>query len=430
MSSLKELPTTRHEFDDTPQEVFVLTVVEGPDAGLRNELDPTAPVRVLLGKSVTSNFRLSDGGVSRRHASIRPDGNKLIVTDLDSTNGTRVNGVAVREATLHGGEAILVGRTTISVTRGSPSFATLSEEDAFGRLLGGSRAMRRLYPILHRLADKDDPVLIEGETGVGKELCAEELHLHSPRKERPFLVLSCQALPSSELEARLLGEGGLVKQAAGGSVFVDEVVALPIALQRHLASTWGTLEARVLFGTRWDLDQAVGDGTFSESLLGRIAPTRVELPPLRHREGDLPQLARAFWEALVSAQEPAVRDADDPSGRVGQEVELPSDFLVRFHRYRWPGNVRELWSAITARFDNGALARWRAADGPGGSRAFLDSVVDRELPLTEARQIVVEEFERRYVEHMLSRHGSTKEAANASGVGVRYLQILRARLGL
>ncbi len=416
---LMELPTERQEADDAAPDAFVLTVVAGPDTGVSQKVDPASPTRLLLGKSITCKLQLTDAEVSRRHASIRPEANVLVVSDLGSTNGTHVNGVSVREAMLRGGEAIRVGCTTITVTRGAPSFVTLSHDDSFGRMLGTSRAIRRLYPILHRLASVRDPVLLEGEIGVGKELYAEEIHAHSSRAGRPFVVLACHTISSSDIERRLFEPDGLLARAAGGSVYIDEIATLPARVQRQLATSVDGLDARLFFGTRRDLDQDVGDGTFSEALLVKLAPTRVELPPLRDRDGDVGRLAQAFWHALAAQ---ARRD-----GAAGLEDELPADFLVRFHRYRWPGNVRELSAAVSARFNTGELGRWRAAGVSGYERDHLRAVVDREMPLVEARQLVVDEFERRYVEHMLSRHGSTRDAAQASGVGVRYFQVLRSR---
>jgi DNA-binding NtrC family response regulator len=372
-----------------------------------------------VGTGSSCTLRLTDHEVSRRHASIRPDGRALVLADLGSTNGTHVNGVSIREASLAGGEVIRVGRTVLTVSRGEPLHAALAEDRAFGRLLGGSRAMRRLYPILHRVATSDVPLLIEGETGVGKELCAEEIHNHSARASRPFLVLPCQALSARAIEERLFGPEGWIEHALGATVYVDEVAALPTAIQRRLAVLLARGEpggVRLLFGTRRDLDQDVADGSFRDELLERLAPLRIEIPPLRDRDGDVALLADAFWTTLAAA---------DPSAAAPA---LPADFLARFHRYRWPGNVRELSGAVYARFNMGELARFRPVDLAPGERDYLGAVVARELPLADARQLVVHELERRYVDHMLARHGNSRDAARASGVGLRYFQLLRARL--
>lgn len=416
-----ELPTERQDTgdDDQPAQVFVVTVVEGPESGMNITLDPASPARVLVGTGATCTLRLTDPEMSRRHASMRPERRSLVLADLGSTNGTHVNGVSVREASLSGGEAIRLGRTVLTVARGAPLYASLAEDRAFGRLLGASRAMRRLYPILHRVAASDHPLLLEGEAGVGKELCAEEIHAHSARASRPFLVLSCQTLSTRAIEERLFGDEGWLDQAFGGTIYVDEIAALPTSLQRRVAVMLARGEPsglRLLFGTRRDLEQDVAEGSFREELLERLAPVRIELPPLRDRDGDVALLANAFWSTIAGVDTPTESPA------------LPADFLARFHRYRWPGNVRELSAAVFARFNMGELARFGPANLAPGERDYLRAVVDRELPLAEARQLVVGELERRYVDHMLARHGSSRDAARASGVGLRYFQLLRARL--
>lgn len=421
-----ELPTERSDdAEEASPDAFVFTVIEGPDAGAVYTLDPASPARMLIGKSVTCTMRLTDSGVSRRHASIRPEGRIVVLADLGSTNGTRINNVAVREASLSGGEAIRVGKTVITVTRGAPSHVELTTDTSFGRMIGSSRAMRRLYPVLQRLAPIEAAILLEGEAGVGKELCAEELHAASPRASRPFVVVACQTLAPNAIEEHVFGAEGVLAQAQGGTVFIDEVAMLPPGLQRRFAIVLEKPEqlgARVIFATRRDLDRDVESGTFREELLNRLAPWRVEVPALRDRAGDVEVLARTFWAALVQSE--SRREIEDFQPEPPKE--LPVDFTSRFHRYRWPGNVRELAAAVAARFNMGELGRWRAP-GAADQVDFIGGVVDRELPLTEARQSVIDEFERRYVAHMLNRHGNTRDAAAASAVGIRYFQILRAR---
>ncbi len=408
--------------DDETPDTFSLVVVEGPDAGASCVVDASSPARVLVGKSPMCTFRLTDEQVSRRHASLRPQGRGLVLEDLSSTNGTTINGVAVREAILRGGEALRVGRTVLAVTRGAPSFVAQSRETSFGRVLGASRAMRRLYPVLAELAASDRPALLEGETGTGKELCAEELHARSRRAARPFAVLACNALPGAEIAERLFGDQGLLAAAAGGTVLIDEVAALPLPVQGRLVNELdprraaSTSTTRLLFATRRDIDRDVTEGRFHEDLLAALAPTRVELPPLRERAGDVALLAQTFWSAL-HVEEPE-RSA----------AELPADFVPRFVHYDWPGNVRELSRAVSSRFFLGELAPWRsAADAPLAGDVVC-AVLDRELPLSEARRLVVDDFERRYVSFMVARYGSTRDAARASGVALRYFQVLRARL--
>jgi DNA-binding NtrC family response regulator len=403
---------------------FVLAVVDGPDAGLVVTLDASGP-RVLLGQSPVCAIRLSDPEVSRRHAALAVGESGLQIIDLGSTNGTSVNGVTIKEASLVGGEAIRVGGTVISVRREAPRFVELAQANAFGRVVGESAAMRKLFPVLARLAASDGPVLVEGEAGTGKELVAEEIHLSSARKDGPFVTLEASELPTHEAAARLFGEGGLLDQARGGVLFVDEIGNLPREAQTRLRDVLAAgADVRVIAATRRDLDRDVASGRFGDDLFFLLAGGRVELPPLRERDNDVAVLARHFWTTL---EERAGRERGAASD---QGSELPHDFLPRFEHYTWPGNVRELRSAVIARMTLGELGRtYRSDDAKEHGLDLITAVLEDDLPFPTARERVVKAFERRYVERMLARHnGNVTQAARASGVAHRYFQLIRARL--
>jgi DNA-binding NtrC family response regulator len=397
---------------------FVLAVVEGPDTGLVITLDASGP-RALLGQSPVCSLRLTDPEVSRRHASLAVTATCLQIIELGSTNGTTVNGVAVKEASLHGGEAIRVGRTVIKVQREAPRFVELAQAASFGRVIGESSAMKKLYPVLASLAASDQPVLLEGEAGTGKELVAEELHLASRRKDAPFMTLDASALPTQELDARLFGspaEIGLVEQAKGGVLFINEIGNLPRDVQAKLREVLGAgSDIRIIAGTRRDLDRDVASGRFADDLFFLLAGGRVELPPVRERDGDVALLAKLFWNELAESE---------------ADVALPEDFLPRFEHYPWPGNVRELKAAVVARKTLGELGQaYRSEEAKDNGLDFLSAVIEDDLPFPSARERVVKEFERRYVERVLARHGgSVTKAARASGVAHRYFQLIRARL--
>ncbi len=396
---------------------FVLTVVEGPDAGLVTSLDATGPTRALLGQSPVCTIRLTDREVSRRHAALSVTDTKLVVLDLGSTNGTTVNGVLIKEAALQGGEAIRIGSSVLSVKRGEARAADLGQTTSFGRIVGESPAMRRLYPALSQLAGSDRPVLVEGEAGTGKELVAEELHRASGRTDGPFITLESSTIPVAELAQRLFGPGGLLEQARGGVLFVDEIGNLPRDVQATLRETMGTVrDVRIVAATRRDLDRDVAQGRFDDDLFFLLAAGRIELPALRERDGDVPILARHFWQDLA----PSANAAGD----------LPEDFLPRFEHYPWPGNVRELRSAVLARMTMGELGpTYRSDEAKQQGLDFLSAVIEEDLPFPTARERVVSEFERRYVERVLARHnGNVTQAARASGVAHRYFQLVKARL--
>ena len=403
---------------------FVLAAVEGPDAGLVITLDGSGPTRALLGQSPVCAIRLKDPQVSRRHAAFGVTDAHLSLVDLGSTNGTTVNGVSVKEAFLLGGEAIRVGSTVLSVKRQSPRFVELTQAGAFGRVIGESAAMRKLYAVFSSLAASEGPVLLEGEAGTGKELVAEEIHLAGGRKDGPFITLEASAMATGDLGARLFGGGGeigLLEQARGGILFVDEIGNLPRDTQtrlREMLAGEGAGGARVIAATSRDLDRDVASGRFDEDLFFALAAGRVELSPLRERDGDVALLARHFWVSLS----PKGDAADAPA-------ELPEDFLPRFEHYPWPGNVRELRSAVLARMTRGELgSAYRSDEAREHGLDFLSAVIEDDLPFPTARERVVQEFERRYVQRMLARHGSVAQAARASGVAHRYFQLVKARL--
>ncbi|MBS2015311.1 MAG: sigma 54-interacting transcriptional regulator, partial [Deltaproteobacteria bacterium] len=185
---------------------FRLAVVGGPDAGASIVVDGSAPQATLIGTSEVVNLRLRDPEVSRRHVSVEVDGARLRLRDLGSTNGTKVNGLEATEVRLAGEETIEIGGTAIHVTRevGTRQMP-VSTDESFGSYLGKSLAMRRLYPVCHRLAASDVPLVIEGETGTGKEALAEAIHARGPRGDKPFVIFDCTAVPGSLIEAALFG---------------------------------------------------------------------------------------------------------------------------------------------------------------------------------------------------------------------------------
>jgi transcriptional regulator with PAS, ATPase and Fis domain len=306
--------------------VFQLTLTSGPDKGRRIRIDASAP-RLLVGQSEVCEVRLADREVSRRHAAIEHLGWALRIQDLRSTNGTMVDRVRVVEALLTGGEIVRVGTTTLRVDEVGAADATTptspGEPRAFGRVVGESPAMRALYPTFARIANASLPVIIEGETGTGKEVLAEALHEAGPRANGPFIIFDCTMAAPTLIESELFGHAsgafggtttpraGVFEQAHGGTLFIDEIGDLPLELQPKLlrvlersevrrvgGDSWIQVDVRVLAATRRDLDREVEEGRFREDLFHRLAGAQVMLPPLSRRTGDVAVLARLFWERL------------------------------------------------------------------------------------------------------------------------------------
>jgi DNA-binding NtrC family response regulator len=424
---------------------FTLTIVEGRDVGLSFSLDGARPSRAYVGTSPACDLRLEDRHVSRRHAALDVRRDRLRVNDLHSTNGTLVDGVEIAEAFLRGGEHLTLGETVLRVELAAPEAQhPISPASSFGRVQGESIAMRRLYPWCERLATSDVPVVIEGETGTGKELLAESIHETSARAEGPFVVFDCTTVPNELVEATLLGaeagalspgsapRTGVFEQASGGTLLIDEIAELDGRVQPKLlraiergeirrvgAERAIRVDVRVLATTRRDLEGEVQAGRLRDDLFFRLAVARIELPPLRERAGDAALLAEHFWRELA-----------------GDEVPLPDDLRSQCAAYSWPGNVRELENMIARRaalgdlppvpprFSSGSPAPVGAVVGD----SFIDRVLGLDLPLPEARARVVDHFERRYVERVLAAYGgNVAQAAAASGIARRYFQILRAR---
>jgi DNA-binding NtrC family response regulator len=434
---------------------FSVEVVEGPDRGASLAIDGSAPSRALVGKSAICQLCLKDPKISRRHLAIDVVGDALRLVDLASTNGTSVSGVRFVEVLVEGqGELLRLGDSVLRVTRVAPALVAMPAVDSFGRVVGASPEMRRLYPLCERLAASDVPLVIEGETGTGKELLAESLHEKSARANGPFVVFDCTAVPANLIEATLFGHErgaftgavaankGLFQEAHGGTLLIDEVGDLDVALQPKLlraieraevrplgGNRWISVDVRIMAATRRDLDKEIQAGRFRDDLFYRLAVARIELPPLRQRRGDVALLARHFWE------------------RLGGDGSLPYDLLVRLETHDWPGNIRELHNAVARRLALGDLAHAPLAGRPTsntaaplgiGSQApanallpgddVIARVIRLGLPLSRSRELVVDDFERRYVQSVLDRHqGNATRAAQASGIARRYFQLLRAR---
>jgi DNA-binding NtrC family response regulator len=416
---------------------FQLVVVEGPDRGRKFVIDDARPSPVLVGQGPACELRLSDPEVSRRHISLEQKGGSLRVTDIGSTNGTFVDRVQVLAAELHGDELLRVGATLLRVERETAPEVSLSAATAFGRILGASPEMRRLYPLCERLAASTVPVVLEGETGTGKEVLAESLHEQGPRAKGPFIIFDCTSIAPNLVESELFGHErgaftgatgtrkGVFEQADGGTLFIDEIGDLDPTLQPKLlraleksqvrrvgGDEWIQVDVRVLVATRRDLDREVQAGRFRDDLFHRLAVTRIELPPLRERRGDARLLAGHFWHALG-----------------GKEPGPPAEVLAQWEDSRWPGNVRELRNAVSRRIALGATSV-PALDPAltAESSDLFERLIAEGLPFIAARDRLIEAFEARYLERMLAAHDlDVGRAATASGIGRRYFQKLRAR---
>ena len=416
---------------------WIVHVVAGAQIGQAFRLEGLSTRRAMVGQSPVCEVKLDDRSVSRRHVALESDGRGLRVIDLGSRNGTWVDTTRVRDASLRNGDVVRLGDAQLRLECDELAKPVAVPNDVrFHRVIGASPQMRAMYPLFRRVGESELPVLIEGETGTGKEVLAESLHEASPRRHGPFVVFDCTTVAATLLESELFGHekgsftgadnarSGLFEAADGGTLFVDEIGELEASLQakllraieRHEVRRVGsnkmtTVNVRVIAATRRDLDKDVQARRFRDDLFYRLAVARLELPPLRRRVGDVSFLARYFWTTLG-----------------GDARELSPDVIQRFEEYDWPGNVRELHFAVTRQLALGDAGDLPLNELGPTQNDYIDAVVRSRSPLPRARQQVVAELERRYVEHMLALHdGNVTRAAEASGVGRRYFQIVRAK---
>ncbi|HYQ03442.1 MAG TPA: sigma 54-interacting transcriptional regulator [Polyangiaceae bacterium] len=414
-----------------------ISVIDGPDRGLSCD---TAGRPIRIGTASDNDLVLSDPTVSRRHCAISPTPEGFRVSDEGSTNGVLVGRARIFEAVLSGSSELRIGETTVSVVpladRVEREQATI---DRFGDLLGASPAMRELFADLARIADSDVTVLIEGETGTGKELVAESLHRESRRREQPLVVFDCSAVSPTLVESELFGHergaftgavasrAGVFEQAEGGSIFLDELGELPKDLQpkllrvlekrevRRLGSQGAIpVDVRVIAATNRKLFAEVAAGNFRQDLYFRLAGAHVVVPPLRDRKQDLPMLVEHFLTRSVPP-------------RALSEISAP--VWEMFTAHRWPGNVRELRNAVdrwavTPERALGALEVESNAEGTPKPEIEL-------VPLRIARRDAGDDFERRYVRALLARtQGNVTRAAAIAEVSRQMIQKLMRKQGL
>jgi DNA-binding NtrC family response regulator len=345
---------------------------------------------IKIGRGHEADLQLPDPSVSRLHAKVFRVGRQYFIADLRSRNGTHADGKRITQLALEDGKMFHVGPFRIHFHRpvswlpsgeeptsppGPGSSVPVSAEAGpvpvprrteatagianapFG-LIGGSAHNRKLIATINRVAASDVPVLIEGETGCGKELVARGIHDASPRQERPFIVVNCCAISPELIESELFGHEkgaftgataqrkGAFELANSGTIFLDEIGELPIALQPKLLRALEQKEVkrvggndllladvRILAATNRNLREEVAHKTFREDLYFRIGAITVSIPPLRDRREDVTPIARHFLSAM---RNPA-------SGHVPTLSPSALDALIA---HDWPGNVREVRNAI------------------------------------------------------------------------------------
>ncbi len=413
--------------------------IMGAGEALRYQRDKRS---VVFGTHASADIVIADPHVSRLHARVDVEDQDYVLRDLGSTNGTRVHGVRIREACLDDGAVFQLGSTQIRFrVVGQPFEIALAKEETFEGLIGRSIAMRELFAICERCAPSDAAVIIQGETGTGKELVARAIHVRSRRRDKPLVVLDCAAIPPQLIESELFGHErgaftgatstriGVFERADGGTVFLDELGELAPELQPKLLRCLETgeftrvggdrpirVDVRAIAATNRDLQRMIAENRFRADLYYRLAVIRIVVPALRERRDDIPLLAAHFARN-------AIGDVERPS--------IPPDVLEALFgelaRHDWPGNVRELRNVVERAVilaDPSLLRAPEPESAAGEMQRSIELAVRRRHPLRAARA----EWEREYLGQLLrATDGDLDEASRVAEVHRKSLERLIRR---
>ncbi len=415
-------------------------VIRGPDRGEALVVGATS---VTIGSGSAADVRLSDPTISRRHLLVSLADSGVKVRDLGSTNGSFVGGARFQELLLCFGAEIQIGQTILKYLPDEEQVDVApASSETFGNMLGRDPKMRQVFSLLADVAGSEATVLLEGETGTGKELLAEEIHRHSPRSGKPFVVFDCAAQPKDLIESALFGHvrgaftgaladrKGAFVEADGGTLFLDEIGELSLDMQptllraldkRTVRPVGGTgqrmVSVRVVAATNRDLRAEMATKRFREDLYYRLAVVRITVPPLRERPADVALLVQRFVEAYAKAPGLAVRPPD----------------LERLARLPWPGNVRQLRNVIehACAVSHGAELDLEEFLASAFAPPPSIGAIELDKPFKEAKAHVIEEFERVYLKALLERHGGNLSAASRSAdLDRKHLRELLRKHGL
>ena len=410
-------------------------VTKGPDQGRTVTIEQPS---FVVGVGEAADFRLKDPGVSREHLRFTLQPNGVRVKDSGSKNGTYLGGARIHEVTLTSDTAITLGGTTlgIAISQAALLELPLSVNDRFGDAIGTTPIMRHLFSILEKAASSDLTILLEGESGAGKDVLARAIHAKSARKDGAFAIADCSAIPENLIESELFGHErgaftgadqarkGVFEEANGGTLFLDEIGELPLEMQPKLlraleareirpvgARAPRPIDVRVIAATNRRLAEAARTGEFRSDLFYRLAVVKVMVPPLRERAEDILPIARSMLRALKR----------DPL------AEIPADFAAMLSTYSWPGNVRELRNVMER---HAALGE---KEGLFDHAKAVEMSADDELallPYHEARKIVVDRFEENYVPKLLQRaENNLSRAADLANIARPSLYRMLERIG-
>ncbi|MCA9522944.1 MAG: sigma 54-dependent Fis family transcriptional regulator [Myxococcales bacterium] len=440
---------------------YTLVVQQGPNQGLKRQFDRRL---IYVGSSPDVALPLDDSTVSRHHLKIEGDKNGYRIRDLGSKNGTYVNGVRISDAYLADAAVIRIGASEVLFKTDEDTVEIeLSTEPRFGKIIGQSAEMREIFALLSKVAPTNYTALVEGESGTGKELVAEAIHSHSRRRDKAFVVFDCSAVPADLIESELFGHvkgaftgatasrTGAFEQAHGGTLFLDEIGELSLDLQPKLlrvlekreikpvgSNQMIPVDVRIVAATNRNLEKEVEGGGFREDLYYRLAVLKIHLPALRERREDIPLLVNHFLSSIQSEL------------GLSETPQVSYETMAKLQNHPWPGNVRELKNFIErasllaegGRVETRFIAK-KGLDGradeseravavsSSGESSIEQFSIDFDLPFKDAKNRLIEKFEKAYWARMLDKHGGNiSQTAREAGIHRKSLEYLLKKLAI
>ena len=407
---------------------------------------------ITLGAIDDNDLVLNEETVSRYHGKVVQEEDGYVLVDLGSTNGTFINGVRIREAYLKSGCTVQLGKMEITFLYADEKVPIVpSQKNSLGKLIGTNVKMREIYGIMEKIAPSGATVVVEGETGTGKEVVSQTIHELSPRAKGPMMVFDCGAVPQNLIESELFGHEkgsftgaimtrqGIFEMAHGGTLLLDELGELSLDLQPKLlralehreirrvgSSKAIRVDVRVIAATNRNLEEEVRSGRFRQDLFYRLSVVRVHIPSLRERPEDISLLADHFLKTHAFNRNPS--NELKVKGISQQALDLMT-------AYQWPGNVRELLNVIerAVSFCDGPTVEM--VDLPDQLQSSVQMVAtgtqSADATFKESKERWVSSFERDYILKLLSKNGGNiSHAAREASIDRKYFRKLMRKHGI
>jgi transcriptional regulator with AAA-type ATPase domain len=401
-----------------------LVFTKGPEEGLRYQIDKE---KSTFGKSDDNDLVLNDEFVSRHHGEISFSKGEFFIRDLGSRNGIFVNGKRVKGSIIESGSKIEIGKTGFNFILSEDTPMLLDrKDDHLCEIIGISQKIQALLTFCKKAASCDATILINGETGTGKELIAKTIHSLSRRSSEPFITIDCGSIPRDLIESELFGHEkgaftgaqnqrkGAFERGHKGTVFLDEIGELPKEMQPKLlrileerefkrvgGDTHIQTDIRVIAATNKELNVEITKGNFREDLFFRLYVIPISLPTLRERKEDIPLLTEHFIKKNQMLSE------------TGSQVTISDEALQKMSDYSWPGNVRELRNIIERAIVNSDMHQISAED-----IQFIPTIKEDNKSFSSSNASL-EEVEKQTIINALKEQGGNKKAT-AKVLGIAY----------